>query len=384
VSFNLSQRSAPAAFAALLGASAPALAQTYAVDFIATAASAGAMDPSGTVVAGTVSLPPACEGCPPTFNVPAIWSAGQRFLLALPPGKAYLSFANINAQGWLAGSAWDASSTVGMAMIWRPQPGNAGFDAIELGTLPGLASSSVAGIDDQNRAVGLSNTWFGPADPFMWTEAAGMVSLTAMGHVGETPLAISPASTVATLNFSYTLGQPSSTQPVAPVPPGWVGPSATSVVVNDAGDRALGMLTTAPSNPLRYIFRYHASGVWQQIGFVGTGNLSSGGVGAIDAEASVTGSEQGAGFRAAGPDGVAVSLSSLLSPAYGGAAVASAGDQGGDGSIVAGTFIGRSARLTRLVPVQPCASNPRQTLMGCPGRPSSKTSTLWPSAWRMN
>jgi hypothetical protein len=342
----------PLAVALAATATTAALAQPYAVEFVATAASATVMDPSGSIIAGTTALAPACATCPPTFGVPAIWAGGQRFLLTLPPGKACLSFAGINAHGWVAGTAWDSSSTVGMAMVWRPQPGGTGFDAIELGTLPGLASSSVAGIDDQSRVVGLSNTWFGPADPMMWTAAGGMVSLTAMGHVGETPLAISPAGTVATLGFTYTLGAPSSTTPVAPAPAGFGGTSATSVVVNDGGDRALAMLTTSSSS-LRYPFRYHATGAWQQIG-AGTGDMSIGGLYAIDSAATIIGTALSAGYRAAGPDGLAVSLSSLLSPAYGGASVSSSGDLASDGSIVASTFIGRSPRLTRLVPVAPC------------------------------
>lgn len=337
-------------------ATTAALAQPYAVEFIATAATATVMDPGGSTIAGTTALAPACASCPPTFGVPAIWAGGQRFLLTLPPGKAYLSFAGISAQGWLAGTAWDLSSTVGMAMVWRPLPGGAGFEAIELGTLPGLASSSAAGIDNQNRVVGLSNTWFGPADPMMWTAAGGMVSLTAMGHVGETPLAISRAGTVATLAFTYTLGAPSTTTSVAPAPAGFRGTSATSVVVNDGGDRALAMLTTSSSS-LRYPFRYHAAGSWQQISGSGTGDLSVGGVFAIDPGATIVGTVQSTGFLAAGPDGLAVSLSSLLSPAYGGASVSSGGDLASDGSIVASTFIGRSPRLTRLVPVAPCTGN---------------------------
>jgi hypothetical protein len=69
---------------------------------------------------------------------------------------------------------------------------------------------------------------------------------------------------------------------------------------------------------------------------------------------TVTGTVLSAGVRAVGPDGVAVALSSHVSPAYGPTTVTYGGYQAADGSIVAGVMVGNSPRLARLVPVEPC------------------------------
>lgn len=342
----------------LTAATVSVRAQTYALEFVSTAAGGAVMDPAGSIIAGWANLAPTCTGCPPTFSVPSLWVGGKRFTLSVPANRAYLSFAGINAQGWLIGTSWDFSSTVGTATLWKVRPDQTGFDMLELPTLPGRASASATGIDNQGRVVGVSNTWFtAPDEAFIWTQAGGMLPLTSLGHSGEKPLGISPGGTVATASFTYLLGQPSTVQPVAPSPPGWNRNSIGAVQVNDRGDRAFTMLTTAPSNPLAYMFRYQAVGIWQQIGFGGSGMLSSGGVGAIDPVGTVVGTELSQGVRAAGPDGTAVTLTSLLSPAYAGTFVNSGNDLATDGAILASTTIGRASRLTRMVPVQPCVSN---------------------------
>lgn len=288
--------------------------------------------------------------------MPAVWIDGQRTLLALPAGTAFLQFANANRQGWLAGTAWDAAMTTGQAWVWKPLPPPGGVQAAALGTLPGLAGSQAAGIDDQGRVVGLSSTWFWPADPFVWTETGGMTSLTAAGHVAEAPFAISPSGVVATRGYTYTLGNPASTRAVAPAPAGFNATTAAGAVVNDAGTRATFLLTTT-SSPQAYPFRYADGSGWQQVSALVSGTSSRFGVGAIDAQGSVTATVQNSiGGIADGPAGTLVPLTSRLSGAYPESTVAAAGDQADDGSIVASTSIGRSLRLTRLVPVQPCAS----------------------------
>lgn len=91
---------------------------------------------------------------------------------------------------------------------------------LEVPALPGRASATAAGIDNQGRIVGVSNTWFtAPDETFVWTQAGGMVPLTGLGHPGEKPLGINPGGTVATASFTYLLGQP-TVQRVAPSLPG--------------------------------------------------------------------------------------------------------------------------------------------------------------------
>lgn len=336
---------------ALAAAAGPALAQMVAIDFIATAASATVMSPDGRVVAGTVSLPPACSGCAPTFNVPAIWADGRRQLLDLPAGTATISFAGISPQGWVAGSAMSLDSTRGRAMLWRPAGDS--FQALDLGTLPGDEGATIAGIDHQHRVFGTSSTWFVSATPFVWTSEAGMSSLVEAGYPAESPSAVSPGGTIATPTLTYRYGDPGSVEAVAPAPSGYYGPSfALTGAVNDAGVRAAFLLSTT-SQSLRYLARYGADAGWQVLSGP-TGSSSSFGVGDIDPAGTITGTVLSTGVRAGGPDGLAISLAAYVSPAYGPTSVTYGGDQGDDGSIVAGVFVGRSARLARLVPVQPC------------------------------
>jgi hypothetical protein len=347
-----------AALSAVLLAATPAFAVTYAIDFVATAAGGAVMDPSGSIIGGLANLAPTCVGCPPTFSVPSLWIDGKRFTLTPPANRAYFGFVGANAQGWVLANAWDGGSTTATPVLWKVRPDRSGYDTVELPPLPGRASAAAAGLDNQGRVVGVSNTWFSqPDEAFMWTQAGGIVTLTGMGHVGDKPLAISPGGTVATGAYTYTLGDPASLTPMSPPPPGWSSATMASTVVNDGGDRGFAMLTTAPSNKNYYTFRYHADGVWQQIGFTGTGPMSSGGVGAIDPSATIIGTELSQAFRAEGPAGGIVALSSLLSAAYPGVTLTGAGALSSSGQILASSNIGRAGRLTRLVPVQPCVAN---------------------------
>ena len=344
--------------AGLLAAAPSARALTYAIDFVATAAGGAAMDPAGRIIGGLANLAPTCTGCSPTFSVPSVWLDGRRFTLTLPANRAYLGFVGVNAQGQLLANAWDGGSTTSTPVIWTARADQSGFDSVSLPPLPGKASAEATGIDDQGRVVGSSNTWFtSPDESFLWTQAGGSVALTTLGHPGEKPLGMSPAGTVGTASFTYQLGQPSSTVTVAPSPAGWRRESILGVRINDRGDRAFGMLTTSSSNSLYYLWRYQAEGAWQQISFGGTGSMSSGGVGAIDAEGTVVGAEQSAGIRAQGPNGTVQSLTSLLSPAYAGVTISSGSDLGDAGVVLASSNIGRAGRLTKLVPVVPCTTN---------------------------
>ena len=65
---------------------------------------------------------------------------------------------------------------------------------------------------------------------------------------------------------------------------------------------------------LRYPFRYHG-GIWQQIGFAGTGHLSLAGVGSINDAQDITATVQSTGMIAAGPSGFLQGLAALVSPA---------------------------------------------------------------------
>lgn len=341
---------------ALCSALPAAWAQTYAVEVLATAASGLAMDRTGRVVVGTTTLAPSCTNCPPVFNVPAIWVEGRRQLLAIPEGASYLSIAGVNANGWVAGTAMRLDATGGAGHVWVPRADGSGHDALPIGQLPGYTDAMPAGIDDSNRVIGLARTWFVAQDPFTWTLAEGVQSLTAMGYPVDEPVAVSPGGTVATRTLTYRFGEPgSSVTAVAPPPEGFMGNTSTLTgAVNDGGMRASFLLSTSgTSQGYRYLARYSDAAGWQVL----AGPVASSvpyGVGGMNAEGTITASLQGSGMISFGPAGPAQSLTDFLSPAYPEAGVGTPGDLADDGSILARVLIGRSYRLAKLVPVAPC------------------------------
>jgi len=335
--------------------SAPAGAQTYAIDYIASASSGHAMDRLGRVVVGTTTLPPVCGGCPPSFDIPAIWAGGRRQLLAVPDGAAYLDFAGINAQGWIAGSAMRLDATGGAGYVWVPRPDGSGHDPQPIGQLAGFEDAMPAGIDDDGRVFGLARTWFVAQDPFVWDPAEGLRSLSALGYPAEAPAAVSPAGVVATPTLTYRFGDPASVQAVAPAPDGYkLNLSTPGGAVNDAGVRAGFLIGTTSSAP-RFLARYSDAGGWQVL----AGPVSAStryDVGTIDIGGTLTARLINTGYVAFGPDGGAQALTGLMSAAYREPTVVDAGSRADDGRILASVTVGRSTRLAQLVPVQPCGA----------------------------
>lgn len=325
----------------------------YVAEFVSTAATGVAFNTAGDV-AGTSYPDPGCGWqCLPSIET-VVWKGGVRIVLPTVPGLDGITVTSINAQGWVAGFAGYPDVNT-HAVVWKPT-GN-GYDAIDLGTLPGTTISYAVGIDDLGRVVGYSKTQYFPpiGAPFMWSEATGLVDLSQQGFPNEAPLAISPGGTVALSNSWYHLGDPGSVVTMAPPPSGFYPPGSGAAAINDAGDQARFLITTSGQS-LGYLFRYHHEGAWQQIGFTANGHLSPSGIGSITAAQDVTATDQGHGVVAYGPDGVAQSLASLLSPAYQGAEVTKAGPMNSAGQILAQVIIGRSQRLMRLVPAQGCPS----------------------------
>ena len=116
-------------------------------------------------------------------------------------------------------------------------------------------------------------------------------------------------------------------------------------------------MTTGGQN-LLYPFRFNAAaGTYQMISSSPTGQMSRGGIGSINAAMDITATVTSTGIIAAGPTGVGQGLTGLLSPAYGGAFVASGGPMNASGAILTTFFVGRSPRLMRMVPATPCAGN---------------------------
>jgi hypothetical protein len=331
---------------------APPLAAPRSVDFVATAATGVDMNAHGDII-GTSYLDVGCGSfcLPPQDTV--VWRDGQRIVLPSLPGFSGITVRGINDQGWvvgLAGPMW----TVNRAVLWKPV-GN-GYQAIDLGTLPGKTTSEAIGIDEMGRVLGWSTTTnFPPSGaPFLWTEDEGMVDLTALGFPSEMPLAISPGGTVATIGTWYRLDDPTSVVIMPPPPPSF-GYITAAVAINDGGDQGR-FLRRVGGQGLVYLYRFHREGVWQQLSPTGTGSMATYGMGSINSFGDVTATVLSTGVVAFGPDGLAQSLEGLVSPAYPGSDVTFGGPQNARGEILVRVMIGNSARLARLSPLVGCAS----------------------------
>ena len=303
-------------------------------------------------VAGTSYVDTGCGSfCLPPLDT-VVWRGGTRIVLPTVPGLSGIYVRSINAQGWVAGFAGFPGTTT-HAVVWKPN-GNT-YNAIDIGVLPGTTISDATGIDDQGRVVGWSTTSSFPPNgsPFMWSEATGMIDLSAQGFPDEPALAISPSGMVATQFNWYRLEDPARVVSM-PSPPQGFTIGAESTAINDAGDQARFLISTSTEH-LRYLFRFHHEGTWQQISFTGNKNVLYS-VGSITAALDVSATVLGTAMIAYGPDLLAQPLADFLSPAYQGAAVTTGGPMNSLGQILARVMIGNSSRLMRLVPAATCTA----------------------------
>jgi len=327
-----------------------AIASVYVVDLVATAAFGAAMNDAGDVTGNSYPDPGCGSSCLPPLEA-VVWKGGVRIVLPGVPGLSGVTTTDINNLGWISG--FGGPLGFGHAAAWKPNGST--YTPIDMGLLPGTHDSIAIGIDDNNRAAGYASTSSGAKTPFLWSETGGMVNLVTQGFPAETPLGISPGGTVATVGHWYYLGDLGSVIALTPPPRDFLLENST-VGINDAGDQARFLVNTGAEN-LVYPFRYH-DGIWQQIGFAGTGHLSVAGVGSINDAQDITATVQSTGMIAAGPSGLLQDLADFVSAAYAGSALTTVGPINASGQILARMIIGQSGqRLVKLVPAQPCTSN---------------------------
>jgi hypothetical protein len=333
------------------------LAPMYALDFVGTAATGFDLNDVGDVVGKSYTDPGCGPFClPPQENV--VWKGGTRLVLPLVPGvdgnSQYPFY--INNQGLIGGEVGIIGSAT-RAAIWTPN--DTGYIAQDLGVFPGTSSVDVFGLDDQGRMIGwatLGGAIPSVALPFMWSQSTGMVDLRALGYPNERPAAMSPGGKVVTSASWYQLGDPGSAVALPPPPQGFLGAGSNGSAINDAGDQAHFLVSTSSQN-LVYPFRLSKNGTWQQLYSGGTGRLSRYGMGSISAGQDVTFTALSTGMIAAGPTGVGRTLASLVSPAYPGATVGDGGPMNASGQILTQVMIGRSQRLMKMTPAEPCGTD---------------------------
>ncbi len=332
-----------------------AFAGMFAIEVIAPAASGADMNDAGDVI-GTSYNDPGCGPFCLATQETVVWRGGTRIVLPSAPGLSGIYVQSINASGQIAGIAGIPGTTT-HAVVWTPS--GAGYTARDLGALPGMSTTTVAGIDNLGRVVGWSSTGGAiptASAPYMWSLAGGMVNLRSLGFPNDIPLAVSPGGTVATSAGSYVLGTPSSATPNPAPPSGFAGITTYSTDINDAGDQAR-LLPTTAGQSLRYMFRLPHGGTWQMLSASPSGNLSAAEVGSINDAMDIAGTITGNAIVADGPTGVARPLLNLISPAYGITALSGAGGMNASGQLLAAVYIGQSARLAKLTPTTPCLSN---------------------------
>lgn len=335
-----------------LGLAAPAHATTYAVDFVANAASGTAMNEAGDVVGYAYAVDDCGPWCLPAYETVA-WVDGVRTALPTSSASGTHYVTGLNVDGWISGYADYDYPT---ALVWKPTA--SGYEVVEIGALPDTTYADTMGIDDFGRVLGWSTTGGAiptAAGPFVWSEADGMQDLTDLGFPNEDPWGLSPGGTVATQNYWYSLDDPSAIYAMSDPPRGYLD-YGYGAIVNDAGEQARFLITTSSSN-LLYAYRYHTDDTWEALSSQYSSYYSGYGLGSIDDEGDVTATIFSAGVYAEGPDGTASSLSSMVSTAYPSASVTWAGDHNAAGEILAQFGIGRSYRLVKLVPVTACTSN---------------------------
>jgi probable HAF family extracellular repeat protein len=345
-------------------------------DFVSTAATGVDVNDADEVI-GTSYQDTGCGSTclPPQDTV--VWSGGQRLVLPTLPGRIGITVRAIDQSGRVVGFAGFPGTATNAAM-WELVGG--AYQITDMGVLPGTDRSDPVGIDETGRVVGWSGTsgLFGGA-AFLWTEADGMVDLTSLGFPADQPRAISPGGMVATASSWYSLDDPASVVLVPPAPAGLLA-GADSMAINDDGEQARFLVSTSAEN-LVYLHRLHADGTWNQIWPIGTGHLSSYGVGSIDATGTISATALSQGLIAFGPDGEAEPLMDLVAPTYGGGAVTGGGQMNETGDILAAMLIGASNRVVLLTPDEPCltdclvvdALKMKSTFVPEPGKPDQCT-----------
>ncbi len=334
---------------------ASAVASVYGLEFVGTAAGGFGMNDGGDVVGRSYRDTGCGPFCLPPEDI-VVWRSGQRIPLPLVPGFAssYQFPFHINSQGVIAGEVGIPGSNTHVA-LWTPN--GAGYTAQDLGTLSGMSSATVGGLDDQGRIVGWSSTGGAiptAAAPYMWSQGTGFVNLKGLGYPNEIPGGMSPGGKVVTTGGHwYQLGNPASVVALPPPPPSFFGFGAG--IINDNGDQAHFLGTGTQG--LIYPFRLSNGGTWQQLSGIPTGHLSSAGLGSINLAQDVTFTAGSTGLIAAGPAGVGQPLAALVSPAYPGVTVGGGGPMNNAGQILTKVMIGRSQRLMKMVPASPCGSN---------------------------
>ena len=351
---NLVARRSVLTLAAVSGllAARPAAATTYAVDFVANAATGVAMNEAGDVVGYAYAVDTCGPWCLPDYNT-VVWVAGEETILPDSSSTAAHYVTGMNADGWISGYA-NFDSPLGI--VWKPS--TSGYEVIEIGAMSDTTYSDTMGIDDAGRVLGWTTT--GGAIPtaagaYVWTEADGMQYLGDVGFPDQDAWAISPGGTVATQDYWYSLDDAATINTVTTTPSGYVD-YGYGAVINDAGEQARFLLTTSSSSSYVYGYRYHTDGTWASIGANGSYYYSYG-FGSINDAGDVTGGVSSTAFIAYGPDGTAQGLASMVSTAYPSPSLTLAGDMNSSGDILAQMAIGASYRLVKLTPVTACTSN---------------------------
>jgi hypothetical protein len=334
-----------AVMAAMLAlAAGAAAAPVYTIDLLPVRSSIYAMSNLGDV-AGTIQLAPGIE----SRNFVLTKAGGFQYLPDVP-GLPQPLVRAMNNDGVVVGYA--GYEGIGQrAVVWTP--GDSGYTAQSLGTLPGHDGSWAGGVDDHGRVVGFSYdaSFLGPRAPFIWTQEDGMVDLTGLGAPNSPPTDLSPGGMLLHLGGWYSLDSPADAKTWKPAPPQFRPPNGYGAI-NDAGVQATWLrLIAGQEHDYAQLSRYDDG--WSILSPPVSLQSGQNSVGGINNRGDIAAQIGGQGMVYFG-DGTSRSLTSMIAPSYAGVSVYRGGDIDDAQEVVARAVIGNGTYAVKLVPAAAC------------------------------
>ena len=244
---------------------------------------ARAINAAGQVAGVTEHIGPVASG--QFSSHPFVWTEGVGMLdlSTLPmPGFFPVSASHVNTLGQVSGGAFSTTGNplAGLpshAFLWTP-----GTGIRDLGTLLNGEVSSAAALNDEGQVAGSSNTEFGPLrgfpnrvqhHAFLWTMAAGMLDLGALGGRNSDAVALNALGQVAGHSDTANGIDPTAAplahaffwSPTGPAAGRMLdlgtlagGVSSAAAGLNDSG-QVVGTSGTSPTSPLPHAFIWTAA-----------------------------------------------------------------------------------------------------------------------------
>jgi probable HAF family extracellular repeat protein len=245
------------------GVSAAVAAPVYRVDAVVPDGVATAINEAGDFVGWQT-----VDGSTRAF----VYRAGAETLLPTPEDKPLSVARDINDNGTVVGSAYDAViHEPGDAFRWTP--GTSGWTATDLGVLPNDLASEATGMNDGESIVGHSNkrSALDHENAFLYTSANGLTPLVA--GTSFVPQDINEHGMAAGNGWSSAGLLNTKTNSLASLPASDASHISFAYALNDNGQVA-GAISSTSGNA-QVVARYSAATGWQSLGGLGGGSTQN-------------------------------------------------------------------------------------------------------------